>query len=268
MGKARGGIARPDRGISWTASSVRRACLTLLAALAVLFGGTAGFPASVDEVAPSTGAALGTLRGNVTLGPQLTAHRVKFSLYADAHRAGRGSAPPSMTDELRNVVVYLEHVQDGAAAPARPRVPARMEQEGLSFKPHVLAVVKGTEVEFPNRDMLFHNVFSLSKHASFDLGRFAQNASKSLRFTTPGIVKVFCHIHSDMSGVIVVLDNAFFASPGPDGQFVIDGIPPGEYRVVAWHERARRAAKTIRIEAGKASVLDFEIPLTEDADGG
>ena len=173
-----------------------------------------------------------------------------------------------MTDELRNVVVYLEHVQDGAAAPARPRVPARMEQEGLSFKPHVLAVVKGTEVEFPNRDMLFHNVFSLSKHASFDLGRFAQNASKSLRFTTPGIVKVFCHIHSDMSGVIVVLDNAFFASPGPDGQFVIDGIPPGEYRVVAWHERARRAAKTIRIEAGKASVLDFEIPLTEDADGG
>jgi hypothetical protein len=126
-----------------------------------------------------------------------------------------------------------------------------MEQEGMSFKPHVLAVVKGTEVEFPNRDMLFHNVFSLSKTASFDLGRFAQNASKSLRFAKPGIVKVFCHIHSDMSGVIVVLDNPFFASPASDGQYVIDGIPPGEYRVVAWHERARMAAKTVRIEAGK-----------------
>jgi len=129
-------------------------------------------------------------------------------------------------------------------------------------------VVKGTEVEFPNRDMLFHNVFSLSKTASFDLGRFAQNASKSLRFAKPGIIKVFCHIHSDMSGVIVVLDNPFFASPASDGQYVIDGIPPGDYRVIAWHERARLAAKTVRIEAGKDSVLDFEIPLTEDADGG
>jgi hypothetical protein len=143
-----------------------------------------------------------------------------------------------------------------------------MEQEGLTFKPHVLPVVKGTVVEFPNRDMLFHNVFSLSKTASFDLGRFPQHASKSLRFDTPGIVKVFCHIHSDMSGVIVVLDNPFYASPGADGRFVIEGVPPGEYRVVAWHERARMAAKAIRIEAGKSTVLDFEIPLTEDADGG
>lgn len=241
MGKIRGNTAR----------SVRR----LMAAGAVLLAASAAFPAS-------------TLRGSVTLGRQLSAHRMRFSLYADAHRAGVGSAPHSMTDELQNVVVYLERVPEGTVVPDRPRVPARMEQEGLSFKPHVLAVVKGTEVEFPNRDMLFHNVFSLSKTASFDLGRFAQNASKSLRFTKPGIVKVFCHIHSDMSGVILVLDNPFYASPGTDGQYVIEGIPPGEYRVIAWHERARMAARTIRIEAGKDSVLDFEIPLTEDADGG
>jgi hypothetical protein len=70
-----------------------------------------------------------------------------------------------------------------------------------------------------------------------------------------------------MSGVIVVLDNPFYASPASDGQYMIEGIPPGEYRVVAWHERARVAARTVRIEAGKDAVLDFEIPLTEDADG-
>jgi plastocyanin len=241
MGKIRGDSAESLRGF--------------IAAGAVLLAASAAFPAS-------------SLHGTVTLGRQLSAHRMKFSLYADARRPGAGSAPLSMTDELQNVVVYLEHVREGAVAPDRPRIPARMEQEGLTFKPHVLAVVKGTEVEFPNRDMLFHNVFSLSKAASFDLGRFAQNASKSLRFTKPGIVKVFCHIHSDMSGVIVVLDNPFFASPGSDGQYVIEGIPPGDYRVIAWHERARMAAKTIRIEAGKDSELDFEIPLTEDADGG
>ena len=175
-----------------------------------------------------------------------------------------------MTNELHNVVVYLEHVdaEVDSEAGSLPLVPARMEQERLAFVPHVLPVVKGTEVEFPNRDLLFHNVFSLSKAASFDLGRFPKNDSKSLRFDTPGVVKVFCHIHSDMSGVIVVLDNPFFASPGSDGQFVIDGIPPGEYRVIAWHERARMAAKKVRIEAGQDSVVDFEIPLTEDVDGG
>jgi len=212
---------------------------------------------------PSTG----TLRGSVTLGQHLAAHRMKFSLYADANRVSRMD-PPSMTDELANVVVYLERVPEGARSPSAPRGPFRMEQEGLAFQPHVLAIERGTEVEFPNRDMLFHNVFSLSRPATFDLGRFPQNASKSLKFTKPGIVKVFCHIHSDMSGVIVVLDNSFFTSPGRDGTFTIDGIPPGEYRVVAWHERARLSSKRVRIEAGKASVLDFEIPLSEDENGG
>jgi len=242
--------------------------LVFAAVLAVLQVGSVAYSAGVEEAAPRAGTSLGTLTGSVTLGRKLSAHRMKFSLYADANRAGTELASPSMTDELQNVVVYLEHVRDGAAAPSIPREPVRMEQEGLAFRPHVLPILKGTTVEFPNRDLLFHNVFSLSKSASFDLGRFPQNASKSLKFATPGIVKVFCHIHSDMSGVIVVLDNGFYASPGEDGRFVIDGIPPGEYRVVAWHERAHRAAKTIHIEAGKASVVDFEIPLTEDADGG
>jgi plastocyanin len=239
-----------------------------LTACCVLHLGSGASTIRLDEAPPSAGAASGRLTGSVTLGRKLSAQRMKFSLYADANRAGGRSTPPSMTDELQNVVVYFEHVPEGAAPAAAPRQPLRMEQEGLTFKPHVLPVVKGTVVEFPNRDMLFHNVFSLSKTASFDLGRFPQHASKSLRFDTPGIVKVFCHIHSDMSGVIVVLDNPFYASPGADGRFVIEGVPPGEYRVVAWHERARMAAKAIRIEAGKSTVLDFEIPLTEDADGG
>ena len=209
----------------------------------------------------------GSLTGNVTLSPKLAAHPMRFALYADANRAGGSSAPRPLTDELQNVVVYLEHVALPPDALLEPPASARMEQEGLNFHPHVLPIVKGTVVEFPNRDLLFHNVFSLSKTASFDLGRFPKNASKSLRFDTPGIVKVFCHIHSDMSGVIVVLDNGFYAQPNAAGRFVIDGIPPGDYRVVAWHERARMAAKPVRIEAGRAAALDFDIPLTEDVDG-
>lgn len=210
---------------------------------------------------------VGTLRGSVTLGRHLAAHRMKFNLYADGTRVERPE-PPTMQDELENVVVYLEHAPEGATSPTAPRGPFRMEQEGLAFKPHVLAIEKGTQVEFPNRDMLFHNVFSLSRPATFDLGRFPQSTSKSLTFTKSGIVKVFCHIHSDMSGVIMVLDNPFFAAPDRDGRFVIEGIPPGEYRVFAWHERAHLAVKHVRIEAGRPAELSFEIPLTEDENGG
>ncbi len=235
---------------------------------AALMGGFAALLATVDDSPPAVTTESGRLQGNVTLGRQLTAHRMRFSLYPDANRAGRRGDPPSLTDEFQNVVVYLERAPEGAAPPRPPTGPVRMEQEGLSFKPHVLAVVKGTVIEFPNRDLLFHNVFSLSKAASFDLGRYPQDASRSLRFERPGVVQVFCHIHSDMSGVIVVLDNPFYASPDSDGRFVIEGIPPGEYRVVAWHERARLNSKTVRIEAGKASVLDFDIPLAGNSDGG
>jgi plastocyanin len=223
--------------------------------------------AGENEAPPSSGPEMGHLTGSVTLSHRLTAHRMRFSLYPDANRSGNGAPSPADEDEFQNVVVYLESAPEGAEPPGRAQGSARMEQQGMTFKPHVLPIVKGTIVEFPNRDMLFHNVFSLSKAASFDLGRFPKDGSKSLRFMKAGIVQVFCHIHSDMSGVILVLDNPFFTSPDSEGRFAIDGIPPGEYRVVAWHERARLAAKTIRIEPGRETVLDFKIPLMDDAHG-
>src|SRR4029077_6381444 len=116
-----------------------------------------------------------------------------------------------------------------------------------TFVPHVLAVPKGTTVDFPNGDAIFHNVFSLSKAAEFDLGRYPRGSSKSVRFDRPGMVKVFCHIHSDMSGVIVVLDTPFSAVPDSQVPSSITGVPPGEYTVVGWHERARPLRKTVRI---------------------
>lgn len=225
------------------------------------------FAIAVDAAPPIVPATkAGRVEGVVTVGRQLTARRVRFNLYPDAARTAPRSDPSSPTEELGNVVVYLE----SAAAPAnrQPLAPAAMAQRELTFEPHVLAVAKGTTVEFPNRDMVFHNVFSLSKAASFDLGRYPSGSSKEVRFDKPGLVKVFCHIHSDMSAIILVLDDPFFTSPESDGRFAIDGIPPGEYRVVAWHERAKPAAKTIRIEAGRAEVVNFNIPLAETSDGG
>ena len=216
---------------------------------------------------PATGAdsPTGSVEGTITLGDRVSSKRMRFSLYPDTRRPSSRSSAGS--DEMSNVVVYLESVPEDAAEPRSAYANARLQQRELSFDPHVLAVVKGTTVDFPNQDTVFHNVFSLSKVASFDLGRYPNGDSRSVQFTKPGVARIFCHIHSDMSSVIVVLDNHFFVTPDSSGRFVIDGIPPGEYRVAAWHDRSRLVVKEIRIEAGRASVLDFGIPL-EASTGG
>ena len=213
-------------------------------------------------------AGTGRLEGKVVLGPRLTSKRMRFSAYADARpaatsRAPRGAGEPG--GEFANVVVYLE-AAPGLEGRARPAAGFAVRQEGQSFVPHVLPVPKGSIVSFPNTDPVFHNVFSLSRAASFDLGRYPRGEAKSVRFDTPGIVKIFCHIHSDMSAVVLVLDNPYFAIPDSTGTFHIDGIPAGEYRATGWHERARPVSLTVRIQPGSATPAEFDIPIEESVD--
>ena len=221
-------------------------------------------------VAGKPAAGMGRLTGTVEVGPELSTRKIKFHLYPDLVKStdmpGVPSSP-SPQEEVQNVVVYFVAADIPAPARTTDPAPVTMKQEGLAFVPHVIAIQKGTTVEFPNSDPIFHNVFSLSRKASFDLGRYPMGASKSVRFDEPGLVKVFCHIHSDMNGLVMVLDNPFFARPDASGRFEIDRVPPGTYRVVAWHERARPLETTIRIEPGHTSRLDFKIPLNE-ATGG
>jgi plastocyanin len=220
-----------------------------------------------EAAAADGGRAAGRLQGTVVVGPRLSARKIRFNLYADLSQPASAPEPPAEAGELRNVVVYFEKAEGLSGAPVpRPARPV-MRQEGLTFVPHVLAIPRGSTVEFPNQDSIFHNVFSLSNAASFDLGRFPKGSSRSIRFDTAGIVKVFCHIHSDMSAVIFVLDNPFFAVPDPQGHYSIGDVPPGEYRVIAWHERARPLSKGVRIQPGQATAVDFTIPLAESASG-
>jgi plastocyanin len=137
--------------------------------------------------------------------------------------------------DRRSSVVYLEPGPRGAfeASPAR-RV--QMHQRNERFVPHVLAVVAGTWVEFPNDDATYHNVFSLSKGLEFNLGRYAAGKSKEVRFERPGIVRVFCEIHSHMSAFILVFSHRYFAVTDDEGRYRIDGVPPGVYTVAVWNE--------------------------------
>jgi hypothetical protein len=125
----------------------------------------------------------------------------------------------------------------------------------------VLAIPVGTVVEFPNSDHIYHNVFSLSKPKRFDLGRYANGRSKWVRFDRPGIVRVFCDIHSHMSAFILIFGHRYFATTDAEGRYRIDNIPPGTYNVVAWQEGEARDTRTVRIPGqGGALEQDFVVP--------
>jgi plastocyanin len=150
----------------------------------------------------------------------------------------------------RRSVVYLDP-PPRTAFDAREEPGARMDQRNETFVPHVLAIVAGTKVDFPNSDHTYHNVFSLSKTKSFDLGRYAVGRSKTVRFERPGIVRVFCDIHSHMSAFILVFAHRYFAVTDEDGRYRIDSVPPGTYTVTTWNESAPLDAQQVVVpEAG------------------
>jgi plastocyanin len=169
------------------------------------------------------------------------------------------TTPGQAPKEIRNVVVFL----DGMPATATPSRTYELRQEGEVFLPHVLAVARGSSVDFTNEDAYYHNVFSLSRAGTFDLGRYPRGQSRSRRFTSPGLVKVFCHIHSDMSAVVMVFDHPWFTTPGADGTFAIDDVPAGTRTVAAWHERIGAAKKPVTVPAGGEVRLEFVLPVVE-----
>ena len=170
-----------------------------------------------------------------------------------------GMPRPHDQPDRTSAVVYLESAP-AAAFGDRPAGRAQMTQRNETFVPHVLAIRAGATVDFPNEDRTYHNVFSLSKTQRFDLGRYAAGQSKPVRFDRPGIVRVFCDIHSHMSAFILVFSHRFFDTTDPDGHYEIPAVPPGRYTVVAWNDGAVRDSRAATVpEQGGAIELDFVI---------
>lgn len=237
---------------------VRSAALPLLLPLALT-------AAVHDSSAPET-ARVGTGRivGNVEISTSLTSRRPQFRIYADARSTSIAPRIPAneLTAELSNVVVFLQSdLESPPSAEPLSDTMAAMSQLGERFEPHVLPVRQGTRVAFPNYDDVYHNVFSLSRARTFDLGRYPKGAMKSVTFDRPGVVQVFCHIHADMSGIIMVLPNAFYTAPDSAGHYVMENVPAGDYTIVGWHERTKPASYRVRVVAGRTTTIDFKLPL-------
>jgi plastocyanin len=169
-----------------------------------------------------------------------------------------GPAQPDLLNR-RRAVVYFEAAPRGAFED-RESARVSLDQRRETFVPHVLAITAGTTVDFPNHDRTYHNVFSLSKAKRFDLGRYAAGTSKSVRFDRPGIVRVFCDIHSHMSASILVFGHRFFAVTDDQGRYEIDRVPPGTYVLSAWFEGAVREQRPLTVTADTRAIdLDFTV---------
>lgn len=211
-------------------------------------------------------ATTGRVEGVVSISERLITPRMRVRVYDEP-----GGAPPrplSPEHRFAGVVMYLRPVAGTAplraAGPRQRASTPALRQRDERFSPHVLPILAGTTVEFPNDDDVFHNVFSLSSARTFDLGRYARGSSRSVNFPTAGVVQVFCHIHADMNAIVLVLDNSFYVVPDAEGRFVLDGVPPGTYQLVAWHERVKPLSTPVRVDAGRATPVRIRIPLPRE----
>lgn len=159
--------------------------------------------------------------------------------------------------DRRTAVVFLDAVTRQAFE-AMPIRRARMDQRREQFSPHVLAVTVGTVVDFPNNDLLFHNVMSLAPGNAFDLGRYPKGRSRSVRFDTPGIVPIICDIHAHMSAYVLVFSHTYFSVTDAQGRYTLQDVPAGTHTVKVWSELGTAEPRRVTVGAGVVDA-DFRV---------
>lgn len=152
-----------------------------------------------------------------------------------------------------DAIVYVEDIVSSAKGSAA------MKQEGKQFVPQVLVVQKGTTVAFPNRDAIFHNVFSVTPDHTFDLGSYRQGDSKSVTMVKPGVLTVYCNMHPQMIGHILVVPNGNYVRAGKDGFFRLPNVPAGKHKIVAWTPTAKPVTVAAMVTSGEVTTVELAL---------
>jgi len=176
------------------------------------------------------------------------------------------------TPNAANVVVWLSPVKPGGVMPAIPaRQPVyRLVQKDKMFTPHMLVVPTGSQVEFPNQDPFFHNVFSLFNGKRFDLGLYESGTSRSVRFDREGASYIFCNIHPEMGAIVLSLSTPYFGVSGENGVVAIHNVPAGSYRLNVWSESGQLVSpetsqRIVQVSTSALRLGDITLQATADA---
>ncbi len=146
-------------------------------------------------------------------------------------------------DDLSSAVVYLDELKETAVTPVEIKKDFSMSTKNKELSPRAMTIPIGAKVVFPNYDPIFHNLFSVSAPNDFDLGLYKGGASKSHSFTKPGIVRIFCNVHPQMSATIVVANSPYFTNADKTGNFDLGEIPDGTYMLRAYTEEGQTEQK-------------------------
>lgn len=178
-----------------------------------------------------------------------------------------------------DVVIYIEKVKDNKFEP--PKEHAILDQRKLTFIPHIMPVLVGTTVDFPNSDNVRHNVFSPSKAKRFDLGTYAAGVTKSVTFDKPGAIVLLCNVHAEMSAYVLALKNPYFAVTNKKGEFAIPNkkamkaakiadkyseLKAGKYVLKTWHEKLKTVAKEVTVPDQGEVKVEFALTRGKPTD--
>jgi plastocyanin len=230
------------------------------------------FPIAAAVAMSSACLSAANITGTITVKERLTRPSVTaaVALYqrGPAVELGKDTETDPLAAERARVVIWLEGGGSGPRANFVP-IQASMEQENRRFEPDLVVIPVGGSVSFPNMDPIFHNVFSLSKPKSFDLGNYPKGDTRTVVFPKPGIVYVNCRLHPNMAGTVVVTPNQWFArAAAKDGQYEMKDVPPGNYTVVAWHKTTGFIRRQITVTEDHDAVVDFLVPIDPNASSG
>ena len=167
----------------------------------------------------------------------------------------RNGAP---VPDASNAVVWIE----GARGDGQARAEGQMKSEQKRFTPRVVLVRPNATVQFPNADSIYHNAFSVSGGNRFDLGLYRSGASREKKFEEAGLVRVYCNIHPQMIGFVMVVDSGFAAVTGPDGAFRFEGVPHGALVVKAWHEESGETQTPVTVNGGPGAPLMIKLDVS------
>ena len=169
------------------------------------------------------------------------------------------SSDKERANEFDRVAIWLESDHDEPAPPAR----AIMQQRNRRFEPELLVIPVGSTVEFPNFDAIFHNIFSLSRSQTFDLGYYPKGQSRIVKFPRAGIIQVYCHVHPNMYAAIVVTPSRWSGKPSKDGGFSWTDVPPGKYRLMIWQKFVGIFRKDVAVPETGNIAINVAIPVEE-----